>query len=386
MVATLHAQVHGAGPTGVIAALALVHAGWRVNLIDPLHLDQLTQRNRAYAFTYSSRQLLFKIGLWDELKDQFIPFNTLRLSDEAIATEVELKGSDLNSKNTDLGWIARHSSLMQLLLRRVENNPNINLILGSDPHHCNIRRNQSVDLVVAADGPDSPTRSALAIGKWRWFYQQACLTAQVEMRGCPTDWAWERLRPEGPFAILPLGAEQFQMVWSAPQSRCRQLQILSGEAFLNNLARALPEQLQPDALLDTPKSFPVSLHLAHRLHRGNTLLLGESAHRCHPVGGQGLNLCWRDVDVLLSLARRAQQGQLDPSRIGAAYGWRRWPDVIATLLLTDLLVRLFSNRHKLLLLPRRLALLLLARFAPIRQLVLGTMTYGPCRLLARRPL
>jgi 2-octaprenyl-6-methoxyphenol hydroxylase len=125
----------------------------------------------------------------------------------------------------------------------------------------------------------------------------------------------------------------------------------------------------------------VALELAPRLHRGRAVLIGESAHRCHPVGGQGLNLCWRDVEVLHRLALRAAQGRLRPGRLGAAYGRRRWPDLLLTLLATDLLVRLFSNRQPLLLPVRRLALALLAGSEPVRRLALGVMTHGPCRPL-----
>ena len=126
----------------------------------------------------------------------------------------------------------------------------------------------------------------------------------------------------------------------------------------------------------------MALELARRLHRGRVVLVGESAHRCHPVGGQGLNLCWRDVEVLHRLAARAAAGRLRASRLAGAYGRRRWPDLLLTLLATDLLVRLFSNRQPLLLPLRRLALFALAGSAPLRRLALGVMTHGPCRPLA----
>jgi 2-octaprenyl-6-methoxyphenol hydroxylase len=111
------------------------------------------------------------------------------------------------------------------------------------------------------------------------------------------------------------------------------------------------------------------------------VLVGESGHRCHPVGGQGLNLCWRDVAQLQRLAGQVVAGRLAVERLPAAYGRRRWPDLLLTLLATDLLVRLFSNRSPLLLPIRHLALLLLARLPPLRQLALAAMTHGPCQLL-----
>ena len=131
-------------------------------------------------------------------------------------------------------------------------------------------------------------------------------------------------------------------------------------------------------LFRSPRVFPVSLQLARRLHRDRTLLVGESAHRCHPVGGQGLNLCWRDIDDLLPLAERAAAGSLHPRRIGPAYARRRWPDLLLTLMATDLLVRLFSNRARPLLPARQLALVLLRRWAWLRRFTLAVMTRGPC--------
>jgi 2-octaprenyl-6-methoxyphenol hydroxylase len=90
------------------------------------------------------------------------------------------------------------------------------------------------------------------------------------------------------------------------------------------------------------------------------------------------------VEVLQRLAERAAHRRLAPGRIGAAYAWRRWPDLILTLLATDLLVRVFSNRLPVLLPLRRLALFGLARLSLLRRLVLGVMTDGPLRV-ARHP-
>jgi 2-octaprenyl-6-methoxyphenol hydroxylase len=122
----------------------------------------------------------------------------------------------------------------------------------------------------------------------------------------------------------------------------------------------------------------VTLQLASRLHRNRTLLVGESAHRCHPVGGQGLNLCWRDIDALLPLAERAAAGRLHPRAIGASYASRRWLDLLLTLAATDVLVRLFSNRSRPLLPIRYLALDLLRRWSWLRRFTLAVMTSGPC--------
>lgn len=373
---SLQARVLGAGPTGCLAALALAHAGWSVNLVDPQRPDILRSRNRAYAFTHSSRQLLERLGLWDAVEPLLTPFQDLRLRDEAAGQAMTFTPADLASDSSGslpVGWIGRHGPLIDLLLSRLEALPVVRLALGVDPARLS---GAEPDLVVAADGPSSPTRHALGIGTWGWSYRQSCLTAEVDLRGGPHNRAWELLRPEGPFGVLPLGSGRFQLVRSAPTPRARQLEGLDPSAFLDDLARVLPSPLEPDRLLDQPRAFPVALSLARRLSRGRTLLLGESAHRCHPVAGQGLNLCWRDVAVLHRLALRAASGSLAPERLPAAYGRRRWADLLLVLLVTDLLVRIHSNRHPALVPLRRLSLKLLQGVAPLRRLVLHVMTVG----------
>ena len=378
MVARLSARVNGAGPTGALAALALAAAGWRVQLFDPLPRQRLLGIQRAYAFTHSSRRLLQRLGLWEALAPQLSGFSQLHLVDGALGRSVGFRSTDLGPLAAAVGWIGSHGPLMALLLERLEANPAVAVVLGE--RSCPpapLGQGEVFDLVVAADGADSPTRRQQGIGQWHHSYAQACLTAQVGLRGAAADQAWEILRPEGPFAVLPMGAGRHQLVWSAPAWRCRKLETLGDTAFLDALVGPLPELLQPEVLFDKPRCFPVTLQLAKRLQRGNTVLVGDSAHRCHPVGGQGLNLGWRDVEALMDLAEKVSAGRLAPGRLGAAYGRRRWPDVLLTLALTDVLVRLFSNRQPLLLPLRALALTGLRHSAGLRRLALVPMTMGP---------
>lgn len=405
----MRVRIHGAGPTGALAALAMADAGWVVSLHDPLEAAALTARGRAYALTHSSRRLLQRLGLWQVLEPRFTPFHRLHLCDLGAGASLDFTTVDLpdpaaRAADAPLGWIARHHDLMETLLQRLQGHPAVSLRLGNGatghPHLPGAPPDgapdgrppapggeglPAADLILAADGPASPTREALGIGRWRLPYRQACLTVQVELRGASAGEAWELLRPEGPFAVLPLGERRAQLVWSAPAERCRQRQELDDTALLERLAGALPAGLEPDGLLDVPRSFPVALELARRLRRGSTLLVGESAHRCHPVGGQGLNLCWRDVAELHRLALRVRQGRLPLRRLAPLYARRRWPDLLLTLAATDAMVRLFSNRSPLLLPLRSLALGLLSRGQGLRRLSLRLMSEGAGRLAATSP-
>ncbi|WP_392351593.1 FAD-dependent monooxygenase [Parasynechococcus sp.] len=374
-------QITGAGPTGSLAALALAEQGCFVVLHDRLSAAELQSRSRAYAITHSSRRLLCRLGLWDLLRSDLVPFDRLDLRDQATQRRAVFRLDDLsvsNQRHGAIGWILDHRPLMALLLQRLAQHPSVQLSLA---HNEPIPSSPSAVLEVAADGPRSSTRTSWGIGVWRWSYRQGCLTAKVVLRGVRSGTAFELFRPEGPMAVLPLGGETYQVVWSAPLDRCQQRAALPVAAFLDQLAGVLPRGVEPDLLLDQPAAFPQEWMLARRFSHGSGVLLGEAAHRCHPVGGQGLNLCWRDVEALAAVVRSGAV----PARMARRYGRQRTIDVVLVGTATDALVRFFSNRLGVLLPLRWLAVEALARIGLLRRLSLRAMTDGPLQLLRSSP-
>ena len=370
-------HVLGAGPTGSLAALLLSQQHQRVVLHDPQDHVALLSRSRAYAITHSCRRLLLHVGLWPQLADALIPFNSLDLRDQATQQRVVFDLNDLAQANRDfkaIGWILDHRPLMTVLLERLRSHSTVELHLGTPAPPADAN-----SLIVAADGPNSSIRNSWGIGRWQINYRQGCLSAKVRLRGLPAQQAFELFRPEGPLAILPLGGNNVQVVWSAPLHQCRQRSELSTGVFLDQLAAVLPAGLEPDQVLDQPRAFPQQWMLARRLSSGRGVLLGEAGHRCHPVGGQGLNLCWRDVETL----QHAVHAGGTPAAIAKRYGRRRWLDVLLVGVSTDALVRLFSNRT-VVLLPLRTAILqLLLLSSALRKLSLKAMSDGPMQLFRR---
>ncbi len=376
---TFSAHILGAGPTGSLAALALASTGCRVTIHDPQTAIDLSSRSRAYAITHSSRRLLQRLDLWSSLESELIPFRSLDLRDSDCGGQVLFSSSDLIQSNADhgaIGWILDHRPLMQLLLERLSSSERVRTFLATTPP-----TPEPHDLIVAADGPGSPTRTSWGIRTWRVSYRQGCLTSKVVLRGAPPDVAFELFRPEGPLAVLPLGGDAYQVVWSAPMQRCEQRAQLPMTAFLDALATVLPQGIEPDLLLDSPRAFPQQWMLARSLSRGRGVLIGEAAHRCHPVGGQGLNLCWRDVETLLHLARR----DLSSRKLARLYGRKRPIDVLAVGVATDLLVRVFSTQQPWLRPIRRIGLEAMARIGLLRRISLKAMTDGPGQLLKPLP-
>ena len=381
-------RIVGAGPTGALLALGLAQQGFSVVLHDRLSAELLLNRSRAYAITHSSRRLLLDLNLWPALLDQMEPFRALRLDDCSARCTTWFQLRDLrpaNRASEAIGWILDHRPLMRLLLERLQTSDLVELQLDDAlPAEDVLANAVSPEWIVAADGPRSTLRRCAEVPFWTHAYQQGCLTVKLRLTGADQHCAYELFRPEGPMAVLPLGEDRFQVVWSAPLQRCRDRAASSTSELLSALDAILPDGVNAVQLLDDPGAFPLELSLAPRLHRGSLLLLGEAGHRCHPVGGQGLNLCWRDVSDLLNLTQAVRHGEIAFTSLARRYSRCRRFDLAGVLLSTDLLIRFFSNQNRLLMPFRRLALFMLKRVSWIRRVSLSAMTDGAGTLL--RPL
>ena len=369
-------KIYGAGATGLLIALALSKKEHRTLIIDPKPTDEILSRKRAYALTHSSRRILQDLDIWDELIPNLSPFNCLTIKDEILKQNLQLHYSDLtrNNRHTNfIGWVVDHQSLMQVLIDKVTNSPYIETFIGTRNLH-----NEFVSHIeIAADGANSPQRINKGIKNLKYTYKCGCLTAQILIRGVKPLEAFEILRSEGPLAILPMGGDKYQVVWTAPMYKCKELSSLSHSVFLDRLAAVLPNGFQPDIILDDTSYFPLELLVANSLYKDNLVLFGEAAHRFHPVGGQGLNVCWRDVNFLIkSVPSSSSLVKVSVRRLGQSYAIKRYPDIILIAIFTHLIILIYSSRNPLLLFTRYPFFPIISRSKLLRKLILKIATDG----------
>ena len=103
--------------------------------------------------------------------------------------------------------------------------------------------------------------------------------------------------------------------------------------------------------------------------------VGDAFHTFHPVGGQGLNTCWRDVNSIYDLFNKNNAiTKMQLILFKFKYVSSRILDIIVTILITDTLISIFANRNLFLFPIRKFSFLLLNNFLFIRKFVLNQMT------------
>ncbi len=369
----MNIAIIGCGLTGSLSAISLAKAGCIVDLYERLSDEELINRDRTYAITHSSRKILSKLHIWNKLVNKFIPFQYLNLIDYEINKMVVFSLNDLNHTNrkySSIGWIAKHEKLMSTILNEIANNNYINRIPTSV-----IPNPNNYDLILVADGSNSATKRKLKIRSFGFEYDQVCIAAKVLLRGVKSNEAFEILHSDGPFAALPLGGDLFQIICSQSIAKASHNLNLSKSLFLDYLATILPNGVQLDTLVDIPQSFRIKFLFNYLLYSGKYIFLGETAHVIHPVGGQGLNLCWRDVDSLTKIISNPLLNKYKLF-IPIFYSFYRVIDIITVAILTDSLVRYSRCKVTIFKAFRSMLFLILRKSSIIKKSILSLMTNG----------
>ncbi|MGG6298163.1 FAD-dependent hydroxylase [Leptolyngbya sp. AN02str] len=388
--------IAGGGIVGLTLACALQDSGLRVAMIEAQSRTAGLQRHRAYAITLLSGQIFDGLGVWHDILPSITTFQHIRLAEETYPAVVDLAPGDLG-RLADLGYVGEHHVLVQALLNRLDAAENITwyspaelvkaaytdqaatLILNMDGETHTLH----TQLLVAADGARSPLRQAAGIGTKGWSYWQSCVTAVIRSEASHQNIAREHFWASGPFATLPLPGNRSQIVLTAPHEEAKHWLEVDESAFLAELERRYGGQLGKLELVGDRALFPVRLMQSDRYVQPRLALVGDAAHCCHPVGGQGLNLGIRDAAALAEVIKAAHQRHQDLGDVRVLKRYERWRKIEnwAILGFTDVLDRLFSNHWFPIVAVRRLGLWGMKYLLPLRFLALKLMT----GLSGRRP-
>ena len=121
-------NIVGSGPTGLLLSIALSKFNCNIFLTDLLTKDRLINKDKTYAITHSTRKILSKFRLWEKLEPYLFGFDTLSISDSVTSAFTSLSISDLDddiSSAKNIGWVVKHSDLMNIFFKEIDNHENI---------------------------------------------------------------------------------------------------------------------------------------------------------------------------------------------------------------------------------------------------------------------
>jgi len=368
-------KIVGAGPTGLLLSIALSKFDCNIFLTDLLERNRLIGKDKTYAITHSTRKILSKFRLWEKLKPYLFGFDTLSISDSVTSANTNLTISDLDndiSVAKNIGWVVKHSDLMNVFFREIDNCDNIFFITPQKL----LQKKILFDYQFFSTGANSLDKRLLNFVDIKKSYNQSCLTFKIFLRGNCERRAYEIFRKEGPLALLPLEKNLYQVIWTSSTSKSIERLNSNKNFLMDNLSTILPNEFKLDQIIGDLNIFPVSLSLnLPSFNFKKFVFVGDAFHTFHPVGGQGLNSCWRDVNTIFDLFNKnITNNKMHLMLFKFKFLSIRIFDIIFTMFITDSLISIFANRNFFLFPIRRLSFLLLNNFPFVRKIVLNQMT------------
>jgi 2-octaprenyl-3-methyl-6-methoxy-1,4-benzoquinol hydroxylase len=306
--------VVGGGMIGAACALGLAKQGYRVVIIEKYMPEPFDAKQapdvRMSALSLATERLLDRLGAWEfvqAMRSQ--PYDTLTVWESAVdeAQRTQFQANTINQ--THLGHFVENRLTQLALHKALENSPNVTwysdaTITSLDPYAAQLSLSNGESLqarwVIGADGAQSQVRKLANIGQTGWQYAQHAMGVIVETDAPSTRETWQKFRPEGPIAYLPMYANYAALIWYDSAEVISHLIGLPDVEFQAQVNQQFAPFVGRFTALQRAE-FPLTRSHSNDYVRGKTILVGDAAHTINPLAGQGVNIGFKDVDALLTM-------------------------------------------------------------------------------------
>jgi 2-octaprenylphenol hydroxylase len=376
--------VAGGGMVGAALACACTGKGLSVAVVEAREPRREWPKGevdlRVSALSRASQRILERLGAWQRIAELGAsPYREMRVWDAVGKGSIHFDSAELGEQ--DLGHIVENRAIQLALWERLEAAGDVQLLCPARGAELTLEddsacldladgRRVRAGLLVGADGRDSWVRDRAGIATQGWLYDQQAIVANVAIEKPHRETAWQRFLPTGPLAFLPLLDGRCAIVWSATESRVRELMAMDEPEFRRELEQAIEGRLGAVGDTGPRAAFPLRLQHAKEYVRPHLALIGDAAHAVHPLAGQGVNLGFLDAAQLAEIIEDALAHRRD---IGGLWALRRYErarrgDNMLMLGAMDGFKRLFSNSNLALAGLRSAGLIVADRLTPVKRL------------------
>ena len=359
--------ISGAGPIGLSFALGLKNSPLSIVIVDQHPrptVELLNEDTRMIALSHRSVKYLEKIDIWQALKPYATPIESVHVSEKGYATKVELFASEHNLQS--FGALVPLGRLRLEMLALIDQCSNIEYLDQTSLRNYQLveevapqksYRQQALcqlitttdsgketqealfDWVIAAEGMHSHLRQLSGIESFHSDYGQVAVIARAKFERPHHNMAYERFTSDGPLALLPVGSHEMAVVLIADSRDKVHWQQASNLQFANEVIFRLGYELGEIEMVTERHVWDLTLMVPKSVCKPCLTLIGNSAHSLHPIAGQGLNLGFRDCELLLPFF---EAGNIPTLHDLERYQRERRRDVVKVVGATDFLVRSFG--------------------------------------------
>lgn len=315
----------GAGMVGLTLALQLVRSGLCVAVVDKNSAVTPVSGApalRVSALSANTCQVLDELGAWG-LMDQFRVgvYDQMEVWDQDSFGRIHFSADEVRASR--LGCIVENESVVfgqtQALLSLASDDVYFerqiqSINVGQHEVFVQLDNGQALSgkLLVGADGHQSFIRNFAALPTSFNDYQQQAVVTTIRTELAHNNIARQPFTPTGPIGLLPLWEPNLlSIVWSQDTEQAKRLMELDDVNFSRRLQAHMNNQLGQVEVVDQRLAFALNSSFTRQWVKPRIAVIGDAAHRFHPLAGQGANLGMADAIALGLTIQSLHQQQQD---------------------------------------------------------------------------
>lgn len=300
--------------------------------------------NRFFAITPANYLWLITVGLDQEILSQAHPIKKIKLFEGHSNQSIHMDAIESN-KNI-LAYMIQESDLVDAISKLNSKAKTINVINNIENKFDQIKvgseKYKNFDLCIFTDQQRKQDLETNFEFHKKEFNQTA-ITFNLKFAVGSDDTAYQFFFDDSTLAILPFSKDEVSIVWSCQNKLHKELQEKSRNEFLEIFLARTNYLYKPVAGITNQTSFPLSMSVSDTLHTKRFLIMGDAAHKIHPMAGQGLNLGLRDLRAFQLALSERKSDDIGLNSFLKKYQRKRLRDIKEFSFLTNQLNNLFLN-------------------------------------------
>jgi len=364
-------KINGESPRSLLLANVLAKLNCEVYIYDFLRNHDSKKDYQIFLFSNTSKNLLTKFEIWNEIEDISYGFTSLSIKDDLISEQLLLRTENFSKKYLDiLGWTTNYSDIKKLLINKLINYDNVHFI----------SKNQLKDKSLIFDYE----LTFHSYFKNLYFFELPLLNFKkideqififnVYLRGHIKKRLYEINTSKGSLMLIPLDNNLYQIIWNNSPFRIKDSSLISKSFFLDNLTTLLPNELKVDQIVGQINSLPFNNIYSKFSIKNNKIYFFDYKSKSNIIHDFNFDMLIRNTIQIYNFLERNEPRKIEiANKFGFYYLLRKYEEININFSLPNYLFNLFRLNNILSIFIRKFLFALFKRINLIKKFFMSNL-------------
>ena len=277
--------------SSIISSIAAIDFSKSLNSDVFLKSGELIDFNRYFSINEFSKIYLDNLGIWNLLnKNKYIAYTSI---DVYLKEKKSISFQSDNPHSHNLGYIVYEGDLLDAVSKCIRKCKSIK---RSDS-----KNSDSITDINIHTKIDELEKNDIQFKFKYKNYDQTAMNITFEHTKSNSRKPRQIFFDNEILGLLPINEYSYNLIWSMPNNFFNRIKKAPSTSLSEYLSHRVSFVLGDIKKTKIHKSFPLSSRHANSYFSDNNLLIGDAAHKFHPLAGLGLNMGIEDIATLTNL-------------------------------------------------------------------------------------